>query len=461
MGQNKILVANRGEIAVRIIRACKELGIPCVAVYSKADESSLHTKLADEAICIGGAKSKDSYLNMQAVLSAAIASGCNAIHPGYGFLSENAKFIQMVEACGIKFIGPSANVVSQLGDKATAKQIAKSNGVPVVEGSNGIIETKEEGIKIAKQIGYPVMIKASAGGGGRGIAIAYSDQEFLKAFELTSLEAETSFGDKSVYIERYVENPRHIEIQIMGDSKGNVVHLFERDCSMQRRNQKMIEEAPSSILNEELRRKMGLAAVKLAKAVGYEGAGTIEFLVDTRGNFYFMEMNTRIQVEHPVTEMITGIDLVKEQIKIGYGKELSFKQKDLKIMGHAIECRINAENPLNNFMPTPGHIAKVLFPGGFNVRFDSHIYPDYDVPPFYDSMLGKLIVLAPNRKEAIRKMRIALEQLVIEGITTNIEYQYAIMHSPEFIKGTYDTGFIAKFNGLLKGEYSEELTRST
>ncbi len=457
MAQNKILVANRGEIAVRVIRACKELGIPVVAIYSKADESSLHTKLADEAVCIGPARSKDSYLNMQAVLSAAIATGCNAIHPGYGFLSENPKFIEMVEATGIKFIGPSSNVVSKLGDKATAKMIAKAAGVPVVEGSEGIIETKEDGIKIAKQIGYPVMIKASAGGGGRGISVWYNDQEFSKAFEMTSMEAETSFGDKSVYVEKFVENPRHIEVQIMGDSKGNVVHLFERDCSMQRRNQKLIEEAPSAILNDDLRKKMGLAAVKLAKSVGYEGAGTIEFLVDKRKNFYFIEMNTRIQVEHPVTEMITGIDLVKEQIKVAYGKELSFKQKDLKILGHAIECRINAENPLNNFMPTPGRIKKVLFPGGFNVRFDSHIYPDYDVPPFYDSMVGKLIVFAPNRKEAIRKMRVSLEQLVIDGITTNIEYQYAIMHAPDFIKGTYDTGFIAKFNGLIQGEYNEEL----
>lgn len=457
MSINKILVANRGEIAVRIIRACKELGIPVVSVYSTADENSLHVKLADESVCIGTARSKDSYLNMQSVLSAAIATGCNAIHPGYGFLSENPKFIEMVEATGITFIGPSANVVSQLGDKATAKMIAKQSGVPVVEGSDGIIETKEEGLKVAKSIGYPVMIKASAGGGGRGIAIAHNDQDFLKAFELTSMEAESSFGDKSVYIEKFVENPRHVEIQIMADKKGNVVHLFERDCSMQRRNQKMIEEAPSSMLDEDLRRKMGQSAVKLAKHVGYVGAGTIEFLVDARKNYYFMEMNTRIQVEHPVTEMITGVDLIKEQIKVAYGKELSFKQKELKILGHAIECRINAENPLNNFLPTPGKINRILFPGGFNVRFDSHIYPDYEVPPFYDSMLGKLIVFAPTRKEAIRKMRVALEQLVIEGITTNIEYQYAIMHAPEFIKGAYDTGFIAKFNGMIQGEYNEEL----
>ena len=420
MAQNKILVANRGEIAVRIIRACKELGIPVVAVYSTADKTSLHTKLADEAVCIGPARSKDSYLNMQSVLSAAIATGCNAIHPGYGFLAENAKFIEMVEATGIKFIGPSSNIVSKLGDKATARAIAKAVGVPVVEGSDGIVENKEMGLKIAKQIGYPIMIKASAGGGGRGISVCHNDAEFKKSFDMTSMEAESAFGDKSVYIEKFVEHPRHIEIQIMADSQGNVVHLYERDCSMQRRNQKLIEEAPSSILSEELRRKMGQSAVKLAKHVGYENAGTIEFLVDARKNYYFIEMNTRIQVEHPVTEMITGIDLVKEQIKIAYGKPLSFKQRDVKITGHAIECRINAEDPLNNFMPAPGKIGKILLPGGFNVRFDSHIYPDYEVPPFYDSMLGKLIVFAPTRKEAMRKMRLALEQLVIEGITTNI-----------------------------------------
>lgn len=455
--QNKILIANRGEIAVRIIRACKELGIPTVAIYSTADKDSLHVKLADETVCIGTERSKDSYLNMQAVLSAAIATGCNAIHPGYGFLAENAKFIEMVEATGIKFIGPSSYVVSQMGDKATARSIAKNNKVPVVEGSDGIVESKEEGLRIANKIGYPIMIKASAGGGGRGIAVARNDQEFEKSFELTTLEAENTFGDKSVYIERFVENPRHIEIQILADHHGNVVHLFERDCSMQRRNQKIIEEAPSSFLDEKLRKKIGDAAVRLAKAVDYRGAGTIEFLVDKNKNFYFMEMNTRIQVEHPVTEMITGIDLIKEQIRIAYDKVLPFKQEDIKILGHAIECRINAENPMNNFMPTPGKIGRILFPGGFNVRFDSHIYPEYEVPPFYDSMLGKLIVLAPSRIDAIRKMRVALEQLVIEGITTNIEYQYGLMHAPDFIKGTHDTGFIAKFNRYLS-ETNEKLT---
>ncbi|MFA5692301.1 MAG: acetyl-CoA carboxylase biotin carboxylase subunit [Acholeplasmataceae bacterium] len=459
MAKNKVLVANRGEIAVRIIRALKEMGISSVAVYSTADEESLHVKLADEAIRIGTAKSSDSYLNMNNVLSAAVACGATHIHPGYGFLAENDKFIEMVTATGIKFIGPSANVVSKLGDKATAKKIAKSSGVPVVMGSNGVVKDVDEGLKIAKEIGFPVMIKATSGGGGRGISIAHNENEFIKSFELTSMEAEASFGDKSLYVEKFIESPRHIEIQIMADSFGNTVHLFERDCSLQRRNQKLIEEAPSAILSESVRNKMGKAAVDLAKSVNYEGAGTVEFLVDKNLDFYFIEMNTRIQVEHPVTEMITGIDLIKEQINIALKKTLSFKQEDLKILGHAIECRINAEDPLNKFMPTPGKINKILFPGGFNVRFDTHIYPDYVVSPFYDSMLGKLIVFAKTRKDAIRKMRVALEQLLIDGITTNIEYQYAIMHSIDFIKGSYDTSFIAKFNKLIKGEYREELIR--
>jgi len=459
MAKNKVLVANRGEIAVRIIRALKEMGISSVAVYSTADEESLHVKLADEAIRIGTAKSSDSYLNMNNVLSAAVACGATHIHPGYGFLAENDKFIEMVTATGIKFIGPSANVVSKLGDKATAKKIAKSSGVPVVMGSNGVVKDVDEGLKIAKEIGFPVMIKATSGGGGRGISIAHNENEFIKSFELTSMEAEASFGDKSLYVEKFIESPRHIEIQIMADSFGNTVHLFERDCSLQRRNQKLIEEAPSAILSESVRNKMGKAAVDLAKSVNYEGAGTVEFLVDKNLDFYFIEMNTRIQVEHPVTEMITGIDLIKEQINIALKKTLSFKQEDLKILWHAIECRINAEDPLNKFMPTPGKINKILFPGGFNVRFDTHIYPDYVVSPFYDSMLGKLIVFAKTRKDAIRKMRVALEQLLIDGITTNIEYQYAIMHSIDFIKGSYDTSFIAKFNKLIKGEYREELIR--
>jgi len=453
--KNKILVANRGEIAIRIIRAAKELGIETVAVYSEADATSLHVKLADEAICIGEARSKDSYLHMNRVLSAAISTGCNAIHPGYGFLSENSEFVEMVESCQIQFIGPTSKTIQMIGDKAEARRIAKEHGVPIVEGSDGVIENAQEGLKIAKKIGYPVMIKASSGGGGRGISIVRSDDEFLSAFERTSMEAETSFGDKSLYIEKFIESPRHIEIQIIADHHGNMVHLFERDCSMQRRNQKMIEEAPSPVLNEMLRRKIGQTALRLAKAINYRNAGTLEFLVDSKGNFYFIEMNTRIQVEHPITEQITGVDLVKEQIKIAYGKELSFKQRDLKINGHAIECRINAEHAMKGFIPAPGKIQNILFPGGIGVRIDTHIYPGYEVPPFYDSMIAKLIVHAPTRREAIKKMRVALEQFVVEGIHTNIEYQYLIMHNPDFIKGQYDTGFIARFNTLVEAENRE------
>jgi acetyl-CoA carboxylase biotin carboxylase subunit len=453
--KNKILIANRGEIAVRIIRAAKELGIETVAVYSTADESSLHVKLADEAICIGEARSKDSYLNMNSVLSAAISTGCNAIHPGYGFLSENSAFVEMVERCNITFIGPSSKSIAQIGDKSSARAIAKANGVPIVEGSDGILEDVHEGLKIAKKIGYPVMIKASSGGGGRGISIVRSDEEFLNAFERTSMEAEISFGDKSLYIEKFIESPRHIEIQIIADTFGNIVSLNERDCSMQRRNQKMVEETPSPVMNDILRRKMSLAAVKLAKAINYVNAGTMEFLVDSKGNFYFIEMNTRIQVEHPITEAVTGFDLVKEQIRIAYGKELSFKQRDVKMNGHAIECRINAEHAMKGFVPTPGKINNILFPGGIGVRIDTHIYPGYEVPPFYDSMIAKLIVHAPTRREAIKKMRVALEQFVVEGIHTNIDYQYLIMHNTDFIKGQYDTGFIARFNVLVEAENRE------
>ena len=453
--KNKILIANRGEIAVRIIRAAKELGYGTVAVYSTADEHSLHVKLADEAVCIGGHKSKDSYLNMNNILSAAISTGCNAINPGYGFLAENSVFVEMVEQCNIAFIGPSSKSISLIGDKSAARNIAKTHGVPIVEGSDGVVEDQHEGLKIAKKIGYPIMIKASNGGGGRGISIVRSDEEFLSAFERTSMEAEASFGDKSLYIEKFVDSPRHIEIQIISDTQGNFVHLFERDCSMQRRNQKLIEEAPSPILNDLLRRKIGMAAIKLAKAIHYVNAGTLEFLVDPKGNFYFMEMNTRIQVEHPVTEAITGIDLVKEQIKIAYGKELSFKQRDIKIKGHAIECRIIAEDAMHGFIPSPGKINNILFPGGIGVRIDTHIYPGYEVPPYYDSLLAKLIVHAPTRREAVKKMRVALEQFVIEGIATNIEYQYLIMHNTDFIKGQYDTGFIARFNALVEAENNE------
>ncbi len=446
----KLLVANRGEIAVRVIRACKELSIPTVAVYSTADFDTMAVKLADEAICIGEARSNKSYLNINNVISAALASGATLIHPGYGFLSENEQFAEIVASCGLKFVGPSANAIRQIGDKASAKAIAKKAGVPIIQGSEGIVENLEEGLKIAKTIGFPVMIKATSGGGGRGISIIRSEKEFRDVFDRTSMEAEASFGDKNLYVEKYIENPRHIEIQILCDSFGSCVYLGERDCSLQRRNQKMIEEGPSPVVDSRLRKKMGDAAVKLAKAVGYVNAGTIEFLVDKNLNFYFIEMNTRIQVEHPVTEFITGIDLVKEQIKIALGKKLPFTQRDIKLTGHAIECRINAEDVKANFRPAPGKITQLIMPGGIGVRIDTHIYPGYEVPPFYDSMIAKLIVHAPTRKEAIRKMIVALEQFMVDGITTNIEFHYSLLHTQEFISGNVDTGFVGRFLERIK-----------
>ncbi len=446
----KLLVANRGEIAVRVIRACKELSIPTVAVYSTADEHSMHVKLADEAICIGEPRSNKSYLNINNILSAAVASGATMIHPGYGFLSENEQFAEIVASCGIKFVGPSADAISKIGDKASAKAIARKAGVPVVEGSEGIVDGLEEGLKIAKKIGFPVMIKATSGGGGRGISIIRSEKEFRDVFDRTSMEAEASFGDKNLYVEKYIENPRHIEVQILCDSHGSCIYLGERDCSLQRRNQKIIEEGPSPVVNKVLRKKMGEAAVKLAKAVNYVNAGTIEFLVDKNLNFYFIEMNTRIQVEHPVTEMITGVDLVKEQLRIALGKPLSLTQKQVILEGHAIECRINAEDVKENFRPSPGKITQLILPGGNGVRLDTHIYPGYEVPPFYDSMLAKLIVHAPTRKEAIRKMLVALEQFMVDGITTNIEFHYSLLHTQEFISGEVDTGFIGRFLERLK-----------
>ncbi len=446
----KLLVANRGEIAVRVIRACKELSIPTVAVYSTADFDTMAVKLADEAICIGEARSNKSYLNINNVISAALASGATLIHPGYGFLSENEQFAEIVASCGLKFVGPSANAIRQIGDKASAKAIAKKAGVPIIQGSEGIVENLEEGLKIAKTIGFPVMIKATSGGGGRGISIIRSEKEFRDVFDRTSMEAEASFGDKNLYVEKYIENPRHIEIQILCDSFGSCVYLGERDCSLQRRNQKMIEEGPSPVLDSRLRKKMGDAAVKLAKAVGYVNAGTIEFLVDKNLNFYFIEMNTRIQVEHPVTEFITGIDLVKEQIKIALGKKLPFTQRDIKLTGHAIECRINAEDVKANFRPAPGKITQLIMPGGIGVRIDTHIYPGYEVPPFYDSMIAKLIVHAPTRKEAIRKMIVALEQFMVDGITTNIEFHYSLLHTQEFVSGNVDTGFVGRFLERIK-----------
>mgnify|MGYP000886277174 FL=1 len=443
--QNKILIANRGEIAVRIIRACKELGINCVAVYSSADKDSAHVKFADEAICIGSEKATNSYLSINNIVSAAIATGCNAIHPGYGFLSENEKFVEIVEKCNLKFIGPSHEVIEKCGNKSVARKIAQKCKVPVVSGSDGIVKSVKEGLKIASSIGYPILIKAANGGGGKGISLVNEAKDFENIYRRTVMEAEANFGCKDVYIEKFIVSPRHIEVQILADAYGNVVHLGERDCSIQRRNQKVIEEAPSPFINAKLREELGNSAIKIAKEVGYESAGTVEFIVDKNGNYYFIEMNTRIQVEHPVTELVTGIDIVKEQIKIAYKQELTLTQKEIKIKGCAIECRINAEDPTLDFRPSPGVIKNLILPGGNGIRLDTHLYSNYEVPPYYDSLLAKVISYGNTRKEAVRKMRVALEQFVIDGIKTNIEFQYLIMHNPEFVRGIYDTGFINWF----------------
>ena len=438
----KVLIANRGEIAVRIIRACREMGIQTVAVYSDADAEALHTQLADEAVCIGPAQSSESYLNMQSIISATMISGADAIHPGFGFLSENAKFAELCEQCNIIFIGPKSEVIRKLGNKAEARRTMIQAGVPVIPGSDGTISEVSEGKQIAEKIGYPVIIKAALGGGGKGMRVANTPEEFEQAFFTAQKEAQMAFGDGSLYLEHYVENPRHIEFQILADQYGNVIHLGERDCSIQRNHQKMIEEAPSMALSEELREKMGEAAVRAAKAAGYENAGTIEFLLEKNGNFYFMEMNTRIQVEHPVTEWVTGIDLIKGQLRIARGKKLTYRQEDVHIQGHAIECRINAENPARHFMPCPGTITDMYLPGGKGVRVDSAIYSGYTVPPYYDSMLAKLIVYAATRSEAIKKMRSALGEVIIEGIDTNVDYLYEILNHPDYIEGNIDITFI-------------------
>lgn len=451
--QNKILIANRGEIAVRIIRACKELGIPCVAVYSTADKESLHVKLADEAICIGGPRGVDSYLNMNNIISSAIATGCNSIHTGYGFLAENDKFIELLERCNLTFIGPRSETVRKLGDKALAKKIAKSVGIPVIEGSDGTVESLEEAQKVASKIGFPLMIKATAGGGGKGISIIHNQDELIKMFDLTKMEAEANFGNSDVYLEKYIEKPHHIEVQFLADKFGNVIYFPERDCSVQRRNQKMVEESPSPFVTEALRKELGEATVRLAKASGYTNAGTVEFIVDDEKNYYFLEVNTRIQVEHPITEAITGVDLVKEQIRIAYNDELTLKQEDIILSGHALECRITAEDPNRNFMPAPGLVKNLVMPGGPGVRIDTHLYNNYEIPAHYDSLLAKLIVWAPTRKEAIRKMRVALEQFIIDGVKSNIEVLYLIMHSTNFVRGYYDTGFIKVFWETVKGEF--------
>ena len=442
---DKILIANRGEIAVRIIRACREMGIKTVAVYSEADKDCLHTLLADEAICIGPASSTQSYLNMERILTATVAMKADAIHPGFGFLSENARFAELCEKCNITFIGPSADIINRMGNKSEARKTMMEAGVPVVPGSKEAVYTVEEGLKMAKEIGFPVMIKASSGGGGKGMRISYNEEDFEANFQNAQMESVKGFSDDTMYIEKYIEKPRHIEFQIMADKHGNVVHLGERDCSIQRRHQKVLEESPSMAISPELRARMGETAVKAAKAVGYENAGTIEFLLDKDKNFYFMEMNTRIQVEHPVTEMVSGMDLIKAQIRVAAGETLSVSQDQVRLSGHAIECRINAENPSKNFMPCPGLIINVHVPGGNGVRIDSHIYSDYKVPANYDSMLLKLIVHGKDRADAIAKMRSALGELIIEGIETNVDFQFEILSHPAYQSGDTDTHFIPTY----------------
>ena len=438
----KLLIANRGEIAVRIIRACREMGIETVAVYSEADKESLHTQLADEAICIGPGPSVGSYLNMESIISAAMISGADAIHPGFGFLSENARFAQICELCGITFVGPPSQVIQNLGNKQIARNTMMAAGVPVIPGTEEAILDAKTGAEKAAQIGYPVIIKAALRGGGKGMRTAFFPEEFELAFLTAQKESQIAFGDGTMYIEHFVEHPRHIEFQILADSQGNVVHLGERDCSIQRNHQKMIEESPSMAVSEELRKEMGIAAVKAAKAAHYVNAGTIEFLLEKTGKFYFMEMNTRIQVEHPVTEWVTGLDLVKEQLKIASGEPLSFSQKDIRIQGHAIECRINAENPWKNFRPSPGTITDLHLPGGQGIRVDTGIYSGYQIPPYYDSMLAKLIVHGDNRQEAIAKMKSALGEVIIQGVDTNVDYQFEIMNDPDYQKGEFDIGFL-------------------
>lgn len=431
----KILIANRGEIAIRIIRACREMGIETVAVYSEADRQALHTQLADEAVCIGPAAAKDSYLNMEQIISATMVTGADAIHPGFGFLSENSRFAALCEACNITFIGPDSETIAKLGNKAMARTTMIQAGVPVIPGSEEALTDENRALTIAKEIGFPVIIKAVLGGGGKGMRVAYSEEEFVQEFLTAQKEASQAFGDNQMYIEHFVENPRHIEVQILADQHGNVIHLGERDCSIQRNHQKMIEESPSIAVSEELRDKMGKAAVQAAKAAGYTNAGTIEFLLEEDEKFYFMEMNTRIQVEHPVTEWVTGIDLVKEQIRIADGRKLSYTQDDVQIKGHAIECRINAEDPRHNFRPCPGTITDMYLPGGKGIRIDSAIYTGYTISPYYDSMIAKLIVYAKSRKEAIAKMHSALGEVIIEGITTNIDFLYDILEREDYQEG--------------------------
>lgn len=441
----KILIANRGEIAVRIIRACRELGVRSVAVYSTADRESLHAQIADEAVCIGPPATKDSYLNMNAVIQAAVNSGAEAIHPGFGFLSENAEFARLCEKSGIVFIGPSYKSIEMLGDKAAAKETMAAAGVPVIPGSKGAVRSIDEAKRVAEKCGYPVLVKASAGGGGRGIRRVDKAEDLESQIIAAQQEAKNFFGDDTVYIEKFLVNPHHVEIQIMADKNGSVIYLGERDCSMQRRNQKILEECPSPIVSPELRKRMGKAAVTAAKECGYYNAGTIEFLVDANRDFYFMEMNTRIQVEHPITEEVTGFDLVKAQIEVACGLPLRIKQSDVKLTGHAIECRINAENPAQNFRPSPGRIRALYVPGGPGIRIDSAVYQGYTITPYYDSMISKLIAHGADRDEAIRKMRWALSEFIVDGVDTNIDFQLEIIKQPEFLGGDYDNGFLTRY----------------
>ncbi len=438
----KLLVANRGEIAVRIIRACREMGIETVAVYSQADAEALHTQLADEAVCIGPASSAESYLDMQQIISATLVTGAEAIHPGFGFLSENSHFARLCQECGIRFVGPDWETIERLGNKAEARRTMQAAGVPVIPGSDGPVEDLEEGLAVAERIGYPVMIKAALGGGGKGMRPAFSPEEFEKAFQTARKEAAMAFGDDTMYVEHLVEHPRHIEFQILADSRGNVLHLGERDCSIQRNHQKVIEEAPCQTLSPKLRKKMGEAALRAARAAHYVNAGTIEFLVEGEERFYFMEMNTRIQVEHPVTEMVTGIDLVKEQIRIASGQALDIHQKDIHISGHSMECRINAENPDRNFAPCPGTIEGLHLPGGCGVRVDTAVYSGYSIPPYYDSMIAKIIVGGKDRKEVIDRMTSALGEVIVEGVDTNTEYLYRILTERDFRAGRTDIEYL-------------------
>ncbi|EJQ48883.1 acetyl-CoA carboxylase biotin carboxylase subunit [Bacillus hominis] len=439
----KVLIANRGEIAVRIIRACKEMDIETVAIYSEADKESLHVQIADEAYCVGPTISKESYLNLTNIISVAKLTGCDAIHPGYGFLAENADFAELCRECNLIFIGPSPEAISKMGTKDVARDTMKEAGVPIVPGSQGIIKNTEEAIELANQIGYPVIIKATAGGGGKGIRVARHEEELVKGIQITQQEASTAFGNPGVYLEKYVEDFRHVEIQIMADTHGNAIHLGERDCTIQRRLQKLLEESPSPALDENIRKQMGDAAVKAAVAVDYTGAGTVEFIYEYKTkSFYFMEMNTRIQVEHPVTEMVTGMDLIKEQILVASGEKLSLQQEEVQFNGWAMECRINAENPAKKFMPSPGKVEMYLPPGGFGIRVDSAVYPGYSIPPFYDSMVAKLIVHGKTREEAIAKMKRALSEFVIEGVHTTIPFHLQLLDHPDFVKGEFNTKFL-------------------